>query len=128
MPWGTESKPEVAARLDLYRQLIALRRQHPALATGGLRWVHVDENTLVFVRESADESVLVLASTTDADITLPPAALLGTERAEALFGDAGLAAAADGSVGIRTTGATFAAWALPGMGVPAPRDSGDTPS
>jgi alpha-glucosidase len=128
MPWGTESAPAVAARLGLYRELIGLRRQHSALATGGLRWVHVDENTLVFVRESADESVLVLASTTDADITLPPAALLGTERAEALFGDAALAAGADGSAGIRATGATFAAWVLPGVDVPEPGDSGDAPS
>lgn len=126
MPWGTESDPEVAARLDLYRQLIALRRRHPGLATGGLRWVHVDQNAVVFVRESAEESILVLAATTDADVTLPSAALLGAERAEALFGDAALAAAADGSVGIRSTGPTFAAWALPGVDVPESREgSGD---
>ena len=78
------------------------------------------------MRESAEESILVLAATTDADVTLPSAALLGAERAEALFGDAALAAAADGSVGIQSTGPTFAAWALPGVDVPESREgSGD---
>ena len=126
MPWGTESDPKVAARLDLYRQLIALRRQHPALATGGLRWVHVDENAVMFVRESAQESILVLAATTDADILLHAGAVIAADRVEALFGDAALAAAADGSVGIRSTGPTFAAWALPGVDVPESREgSGD---
>ncbi|WP_324253945.1 DUF3459 domain-containing protein [Microbacterium schleiferi] len=118
MPWGTETDPAVAARLGLYRELIALRRQHPALATGGLRWVHVDENTVVFVRESADESVLVLVTTTDADLTLPSAAVLGADRAIALVGDATLAAASDGAVLIAAEGPAFAAWVLPGVSAP----------
>ncbi|MGA7149581.1 MAG: glycoside hydrolase family 13 protein, partial [Microbacterium sp.] len=50
IPWGTESEPEVAARLALYRDLIALRRAHPAVQTGGFRWLHVDDETVVFAR------------------------------------------------------------------------------
>src|SRR5690606_36276287 len=62
MPWGTEEEPATAERLRLYRELLGLRRAHPVLSTGGLRWIHVDDDTVVFVRESADETVLVLAA------------------------------------------------------------------
>ena len=53
MPWH---RPESwdAATLAAYRALIALRRAEPALRHGGLRWPHVDADTLVFLRESED--------------------------------------------------------------------------
>ncbi|WP_337907602.1 alpha-amylase family glycosyl hydrolase [Microbacterium atlanticum] len=50
IPWGTEGEPDVAERLALYRDLVALRRAHPALATGGLRWIHVDDGRRVRAR------------------------------------------------------------------------------
>ncbi|UYO97760.1 glycoside hydrolase family 13 protein [Microbacterium sp. M28] len=117
MPWGSESDPEVASRLDLYRSLIGLRRDHPVLATGGLRWLHVDDGTVVFVRESADESVLVLATRDDAELVLPASSVAAAE-AEALFGEAVLAEASDGAVVLRADGPAFSAWALPGVQVP----------
>ena len=83
MPWGTETEPELAERLALYRELIGLRRAHAVLATGGLRWLHADDQTVVFIRESADESVLVLASTGDVDVELPAAAVPGAGSAVA---------------------------------------------
>lgn len=115
MPWGTESEAETAERLALYRDLIALRRTHPVLGTGGLRWLHVDDETVVFARESADETVVVLASRGDVDIELPTGALPGAGAAEDLFGDATFATAGDGSVVITADGPAFAAWALPGV-------------
>jgi alpha-glucosidase len=118
MPWGTENEPAVAERLALYRDLIALRRAHPALATGGLRWLHVDDETVVFVRESAEESVLVLASTGDVDIELSGAALPGAASAVELYGRATLGTASDGGVLISAEGPVFAAWALPGVVAP----------
>ena len=36
--------------------LVALRRAHPVLATGGIRWLAVGDDAVAFVRESADES------------------------------------------------------------------------
>jgi alpha-glucosidase len=54
MPWGRPVLP-------FYRDLIAVRRDHEALRTGGLRWVHVADDALAFVRESPDEALLVLA-------------------------------------------------------------------
>jgi alpha-glucosidase len=118
MPWGTQDEPDAAARLALYRDLIRLRREHPVLGTGGLRWVHVDDEGLVFVRESEEETVLVLASRGDVGVSLPAGVVPGAAYAEVLFGDATLAVADDGSVLLSAEGPAFAAWALPGVAVP----------
>ena len=119
MPWGSESEPATAEVLSTYRSLIALRREHSALGTGGLRWVHVDDETIVFVRESAAGSVLVLATRGGADVSLDAGAVPGPSAASALFGDATLAVAPDGSVALAAEGPSFAAWSLPGVVVPA---------
>ncbi len=118
IPWGTESEPAVAERLALYRALIGLRRSHPVLGTGGMRWLHVDTETLVFVRESAEESVLVVATRGDADVALEAGALPAAASASPLYGDATLAVAADGAVALAAEGPAFAAWSLPGPAVP----------
>jgi alpha-glucosidase len=118
IPWGAEEQPETAERIALYRDLVLLRRQHPVLGTGGLRWLHVDDECLVFVRESEAETVLVLAARGDVDIELPPGALTGTGAAEALFGDATFAVAEGGAVALAADGPAFAAWALPGVSAP----------
>ncbi|MGN8553857.1 UNVERIFIED_CONTAM: glycoside hydrolase family 13 protein [Microbacterium sp. SLM126] len=120
MPWGTEGEPAVAERIALYRDLIALRRAHPALQSGGFRWVHTDDETVVFVRESADETLLVLATRGDADAALDAGAVPGAGAATALFGDATLAVADDGAVLLSADGPAFAVWALPGLAAPAP--------
>ena len=75
MPWGTENDPAVAPTLELYRQLIGLRRELPALSHGGLRWLHVDDDALVFVREDADATVLVVVARSPLTVTLPSNAL-----------------------------------------------------
>ncbi|WP_309066767.1 glycoside hydrolase family 13 protein [Microbacterium sp.] len=125
MPWGTESEPDVAERLALYRELIRLRREHPALGTGGLRWLHVDDETIVFVRESAAESVLVLATRGGADAVLPAGGLVGAPLAQPLYGDAGLSVRPDGATALTASGPAFAAWRLPGVTAPIVGDSGE---
>jgi alpha-glucosidase len=60
MPWD-EGRWDRGA-LDASRGLIALRRAHPALRRGGFRWVHAGDDVLVYLRESAEERVLVQAS------------------------------------------------------------------
>lgn len=118
IPWGTETVPDVAERLSVYRDLVALRREHPVLGTGGLRWLHVDDEAVVFTRESAEQTVLILATRDGVDAALPAGALPGADAAEALFGEATLAVASDGSVDIVAEGPTFAVWSLPGVAVP----------
>lgn len=127
IPWGTESNPDVAARISLYRDLIALRHRHPALQTGGFRWVHVDDESVAFVRESAAETILVLAARGNADAALDAGALPGVSAAEVLFGDATLAVADDGSVLLSADGPAFAVWALPGVAVPAAAEPASHP-
>jgi alpha-glucosidase len=59
MPWG---KPWDEAFLDAFRRLVLLRRTLPPLQRGGIRWVHVDEDLIAFVRETRDERLLCVAS------------------------------------------------------------------
>ncbi|MGQ7311834.1 glycoside hydrolase family 13 protein [Microbacterium arabinogalactanolyticum] len=118
MPWSRQDEPELAEVFDTYRSLVGLRRAHPVLGTGGMRWLHVDDETVVFVRESAEESVLVLATRGGADIELAPGALPGAADAAERHGDATLATASDGAVALAAEGPAFAAWSLPGVRVP----------
>ena len=47
--------------LATYAGLARLRHEHEALRRGGLRWAHVDDDALVFLREHPAGSVLVAA-------------------------------------------------------------------
>lgn len=56
MPWaatGTGVPGWDHAILEAYRDLIALRREHPALRHGGFRWVHVGADSMAYLRELA---------------------------------------------------------------------------
>jgi len=52
-----------------FKHYIKLRREHPVLSTGSLRWVHAHNGarTLGFVREDADARVLVLLNAGEFD-------------------------------------------------------------
>ena len=84
-----------------------------------MRWLHVSPDVLVYVREDADESILVVAAREAFDLTLP-AGLVSRpgEDATPLVGEGSLH---DGESGIRLTGAgpSFTAWRLPGISLPA---------
>jgi alpha-glucosidase len=80
--------------------------------------VHVDDEVVVFVRESAAETLLVLASRGDVDVELDAVAVPGAAAARDLYGNATLATASDGAVLISADGPVFAAWTLPGVAVP----------
>ncbi|WP_295656839.1 glycoside hydrolase family 13 protein [uncultured Nocardioides sp.] len=60
MPWHRRSEWDDAT-LATYSALTAVRREQPALREGGLRWVHVDDDTLCYLREHEAGSVLVTA-------------------------------------------------------------------
>ncbi len=61
MPW---SRPESwdHTTLTAFRELIALRAAHPALRTGGLRWVIAADDAVGYLRETADERLLVVVA------------------------------------------------------------------
>jgi alpha-glucosidase len=59
MPWG---EPRDEEFFDAFRELVRLRRTLEPLARGGIRWVHVDDDTIGFLRETSDERLLCVAS------------------------------------------------------------------
>jgi alpha-glucosidase len=71
MPWDRPDDID-AGTLTSYQRLFGLRRAEPALRHGGLRWLHVSADTLVFLRETESESLLILARrAADAAVPLP---------------------------------------------------------
>lgn len=121
IPWGRANEPGIAERIQLYRELIGLRRSHSALATGGMRWLWADADSLVFIRESESESVLIFAAapragkSCRAEVSLNAVAGLG--EAEPLWGPEQLSFTADSLV-FRAESPSFGAWKLPGVVVP----------
>lgn len=106
IPW--DAIDDARPTIELYSQLIRLRTGHVALSEGGIRWLHVGDDVLVFVREHAAESVLIVAARADFDLTLPVDAFAGMPQS--LFGEA----MADG-MRLAGGGPSFTAWLLPGV-------------
>jgi alpha-glucosidase len=75
MPWDHPGRWD-RDTLDLVSRLTTLRRGSVALRHGGLRWAHVGDDTLVYLREHPDERVLVHLSRTGSDPVTLDAALL----------------------------------------------------
>lgn len=50
------------ATLELFRTLIALRRRHPALRSGGLRWLHCADDVVLYERALPDQTLLIQVS------------------------------------------------------------------
>ncbi len=62
-PW-TESAWD-RTTYDVYRRLLALRRNHPALRHGGLRWLRTGTDVVLFERLLPAETILVQVSRAD---------------------------------------------------------------
>jgi alpha-glucosidase len=61
MPWTSRDTWDTMLFAE-YQKLIALRRSSHALAHGGLRYVHVGDDAIAYLRESRQERLLCLAS------------------------------------------------------------------
>ncbi len=113
IPW---SEVDAAApTIDLYASLIRLKRDHPALNGGGIRWLHVGAEVLVFVRESAEECVLVVGARSDFRVELGADAIAGAP--ETLWGSVSAVRSAAGLV-LSGEGPAFGAFGLPGIQLP----------
>lgn len=114
LPWGDPAAEPV---IELYRGMLAVRRENPALNGGGLRWLHVGDDALVFVRESPEQTVLVLATRAAATVVLPSGSVGDTRLGSRLIGDARLGL--DGQdILLAADGPSFTAWDLPAPPVP----------
>jgi alpha-glucosidase len=100
MPWDDPAQWDEVL-LGEYRRLIALRRSSDALARGGMRYVHVSDDAIGYVRETRVERVLCLAARAPHDpISVPFAEL------ETLYGED----ACDGV--LPSGGPAFHAWRI----------------
>jgi len=81
MPWDQPEKWD-RALLAEYKRLIALRRSCPALARGGIRYVHASSDAIAYLRETREETLLCLASRAAHDPIRVPFPSL-----ETLYGD-----------------------------------------
>ena len=115
MPWD---RPESwdRATLATYAALARLRGEHDALRRGGLRWAHVDDDALVFVRDHPSGSVLVAARRAGGPTVELPAGPLGFADGTPLLSSEEAApalVAADGVVAVPAAGgARFDVWRL----------------
>lgn len=124
IPWSSIHQPEVAERLRLYREFIELRHRHPVLSTGAMRWLFSDADTIVFIRESEQESLLVFASTSpDEQTTSLPVDLVCSGPlnpavdVQKLYGAVEFRVEDDRLL-LRSGGVRFGMWQLPGVKVP----------
>ena len=104
MPWGKKE----AWDNDFFASvsdLVAIRKSRHALAEGGLRWLAVEDDYILFIRESKREKVLVFISRTgvSTSIDLSPFGL-AVERT--LFGQQ----ASGSTISISSTEATQGIW------------------
>ncbi len=84
-PWNDQDSWDHGTLAD-YRALLGIRRQSPALAEGGLRWLHVGTDTLAFVREHPAETVLVVVARNQAEPIRIPLSVLDARTVHHLFG------------------------------------------
>ncbi len=118
IPWDEPERIVTDLRAS-YAALAALRHESPAVSEGGMRWLMADGDVLAFVRESPEESLLLVATRAAATVAVEQLGL------DAGSNDA-LRAAPAFSVGEFTNSATELAlsgpgvyvWRLPGISVP----------
>jgi alpha-glucosidase len=85
MPWDRIDRTEPELQ-GWYRSLFALRRTCEALRTGGLRWVAARPELLAFLRETADQRLLVVAIRDGSERVELPAEFAGSSP-QRLLGD-----------------------------------------
>ncbi len=94
--------------------MIALRRSVDALRRGGMRFVAASDDAIAFVRETADETVLVLASRAPHEALRIGRGALGlTGVPERLYGDGELSVTND-TVALPGDGPAFNVWRISG--------------
>ena len=81
-------RSDLSSILDLYRRLIAARRQRPALSAGGYRRIPAEPDLLFYLRQDGQESILVALNFSSRTISLPllPAVAIGRVLVSS-FGD-----------------------------------------
>ena len=58
--------------LDAFKELISLRKTSDALCNGGFRWVQIEKDVVVFLRESKQQRLLIAVARNEAKFKLDP--------------------------------------------------------
>jgi alpha-glucosidase len=109
MPWDRPNTWDTALLAE-FRRLLALRRSSEALARGSIRYAFVDDDVLAYLRETAHERLLCLASRTGHEPVRLPLAQLGCRELETLVGED--APSEDGEAVLPAEGPAFNVWRL----------------
>jgi alpha-glucosidase len=107
MPWSRREAWD-GELLAGFRRLIALRRSSRALARGGIRYAHVSDDAIAYLREAPGETVLCLAARAPHEQVRLPLAPLGGRELETLAGED--AAVAGDEALLPAGGPAFHAW------------------
>ncbi len=109
MPWD---RPDAWDRvlLEDYRRLVALRRSSDALARGGIRYAHVSDDAIAYLRETPRERLLCLATRDDAPLIALSLEALGATALETVEG--GDAVVSGGTALLPGDGPAFHVWRL----------------
>src|SRR5690606_19631762 len=113
MPWDRPERRDEVIH-ERYRTLAGLRAEHRALREGSLRWVLTEDDAVGYVRETADEALLVVvarAAWPGAELRLA----VPSGMAETLYGTADLTVTEhDGATGVVVPGdgPTVGVWKL----------------
>ena len=102
--WDDRSTWDLDFRAKV-KELVAIRTKSDALIKGGLRWVAVEDDYLIYLRESKNESLLVLVTRKPVklEIDLAP---LGYVISKTIFGEV----ASGSKISINSTSATQGVW------------------
>jgi alpha-glucosidase len=109
MPWDPADWDHSA--LVAYRRWIGIRQSSPALQRGGLRWVHAENDALVYLREASRERVLVHVSRAAHGTVVLDADALGIKAGGQLAGHENLRAEG-GKIVLRAEGPSARAWTV----------------
>ena len=109
MPWDHPEQWNTE-RLETTRQLFQARATSQALLHGGLRWLFVSDDVMVFLREAPTETVLVYAARAAHEPVRIPSTVVG-HHATGLAGTRDLAGA-DGFLTLSAGGPSFGMWRL----------------
>jgi alpha-glucosidase len=104
MPWDAPDTWDMPL-LEEFKRLIALRRSSDALARGGIRYAHVGDDAIAFLRESPSERLLVLAARASHE---PVRLALDARELEPLLG--GESVAVNGTAELPGDGPAFHVW------------------
>jgi alpha-glucosidase len=110
MPWAHPERWDMK-RLEYTKALFGTRAKSVALQRGGLRWLFVGDDALVFLREAPSETVLVHATRAKHTQVRIPKDVVG-EELEGLAGTSDLRANDDGMITLSAEGAGFGLWRL----------------